>query len=126
MAVSYTHLDVYKRQVYYGAYLPAVFSKIFTGAFSPEGVTGGAVGSVILVITWGVKRGVFSNEAGLGSAPMAHAATSETDPVKQGLYGIFEVFMDTIVICSLSGLTILCAAEGLSLIHISFILTEII
>ena len=98
--------------VYYGAYLPAVFSKIFTGAFSPEGVTGGAVGSVILVITWGVKRGVFSNEAGLGSAPMAHAATSETDPVKQGLYGIFEVFMDTIVICSLSGLTILCAAEG--------------
>ena len=98
--------------VYYGAYLPAVFSKIFTGAFSPEGVTGGAVGSVILVITWGVKRGVFSNEAGLGSAPMAHAATSETDPVKQGLYGIFEVFMDTIVICSLSGLTILCAVEG--------------
>ena len=98
--------------VYYGAYLPAVFSKIFTGAFSPEGVTGGAVGSVILVITWGVKRGVFSNEAGLGSAPMAHAATSETDPVKQGLYGIFEVFMDTIVICSLSGLTILCATEG--------------
>ena len=98
--------------VYYGAYLPAVFSKIFTGAFSPEGVTGGAVGSVILVITWGVKRGVFSNEAGLGSAPMAHAATSETDPVKQGLYGIFEVFMDTIVICSLSGLPILCAAEG--------------
>ena len=98
--------------VYYGAYLPAVFSKIFTGAFSPEGVTGGAVGSVILVITWGVKRGVFSNEAGLGSAPMAHAATSETDPVKQGLYGIFEVFMDTIVICSLSGLTILFAAEG--------------
>ena len=87
-------------------------TKIFTGAFSPEGVTGGAVGSVILVITWGVKRGVFSNEAGLGSAPMAHAATSETDPVKQGLYGIFEVFMDTIVICSLSGLTILCAAEG--------------
>ena len=67
--------------VYYGAYLPAVFSKIFTGAFSPEGVTGGAVGSVILVITWGVKRGVFSNEAGLGSAPMAHAATSETGPV---------------------------------------------
>ena len=93
-------------------FMPAVFSKIFTGAFSPEGVTGGAVGSVILVITWGVKRGVFSNEAGLGSAPMAHAATSETDPVKQGLYGIFEVFMDTIVICSLSGLTILCAAEG--------------
>ena len=98
--------------VYYAGTLPAVFAKIFTGAFSPEGVTGGAVGSIVLVITWGVKRGVFSNEAGLGSAPMAHAATSETDCVKQGLYGIFEVFMDTIVICTLSGLTILCAAEA--------------
>ena len=70
---------------------------------------------MMLVITWGVKRGVFSNEAGLGSAPMAHAATSETDCVKQGLYGIFEVFMDTIVICTLSGLTILCAAKGAGL-----------
>ena len=55
---------------------------------------------------------MFSNEAGLGSAPIAHATTSETDPVKQGLYGIFEVFMDTIVICSLSGLTVLCAMKG--------------
>ena len=92
--------------------LPTVFRDIFVGAFSPDGVTGGAVGSVILCITWGVKRGVFSNEAGLGSAPMAHAATSETDPVKQGLYGIFEVFMDTIIVCTLSGLTILCGYYG--------------
>ena len=92
--------------------LPTVFHDIFVGAFSPEGVTGGAVGSLILCITWGVKRGVFSNEAGLGSAPMAHAATSETDPVKQGLYGIFEVFMDTIIVCTLSGLTILCGYYG--------------
>ena len=101
--------------IYYAGTLPSVFHDIFVGAFTPAGVTGGAVGSMILVITWGVKRGVFSNEAGLGSAPMAHAATSETDPVKQGLYGIFEVFMDTIVICSLSGLTILCAAKGAGL-----------
>lgn len=85
--------------VYYAGTLPAVFKDIFVGAFSPAGVTGGVVGSVIMVISWGVKRGVFSNEAGLGSAPMAHATTSETDPVKQGLYGIFEVFVDTIVIC---------------------------
>lgn len=98
--------------VYYAKYIPAVFADIFAGAFSPQGVTGGAVGSVILVITWGVKRGVFSNEAGLGSAPMAHAATSEVDPVKQGLYGIFEVFMDTIVICTLTGLTVLLAAKA--------------
>ena len=101
--------------IYYAGTLPSVFHDIFVGAFTPAGVTGGAVGSMILVITWGVKRGVFSNEAGLGSAPMAHAATSETDPVKQGLYGIFEVFMDTIVICTLSGLTILCASKGAGL-----------
>lgn len=98
--------------VYYAKYIPGVFADIFAGAFSPEGVTGGAVGSIVLVITWGVKRGVFSNEAGLGSAPMAHAATSEVDPVKQGLYGIFEVFMDTIIICTLSGLTVLLAAKA--------------
>lgn len=98
--------------VYYAKYIPSVFADIFAGAFSPEGVTGGAVGSIVLVITWGVKRGVFSNEAGLGSAPMAHAATSEVDPVKQGLYGIFEVFMDTIIICTLSGLTVLLAAKA--------------
>ena len=101
--------------IYHADVLPAVFRDIFVGAISPEGVTGGAVGSMLLCITWGVKRGVFSNEAGLGSAPMAHAATSETDPVKQGLYGIFEVFMDTIIICSLSGLTVLCAAYGAGL-----------
>ena len=90
--------------------LPRVFGLIFRGAFSPEAVTGGAAGMTIkLCIEWGVKRGVFSNEAGLGSAPIAHAASSESNPVKQGLYGIFEVFMDTIVICSLSGLTILVA-----------------
>lgn len=89
------------------ANIPTVFHDIFAGAFSPQGITGGAVGSVMLVITWGVKRGVFSNEAGLGSAPMAHAATSETDCVKQGLYGIFEVFVDTIIICTLTGLTLL-------------------
>ena len=93
--------------------LGGVFHDIFTGAFTPHGVTGGAVGSMMLVITWGVKRGVFSNEAGLGSAPIAHATTSETDCVKQGLYGIFEVFMDTIVICTLTGLTLMCGLRGL-------------
>lgn len=92
--------------------IPPVFHDIFVGAFTPSGVTGGAIGSMMLVITWGVKRGVFSNEAGLGSAPIAHSATSETDPVKQGLYGVFEVFMDTIVICTLTGLALLCSAYG--------------
>ena len=100
--------------VYYGAYLPAVFSKIFTGAFSPEGVTGGAVGSVILVITWGVKRGVFSNEAGLGTGSIAHACADTKKPVKQGMFGIFEVFADTIVICTLTALVILCSGTPVS------------
>ena len=96
--------------------VPHVFGMIFQGAFSPEAVTGGAAGiGMKLCITWGVKRGVFSNEAGLGSAPIAHAASSESNPVRQGLYGIFEVFMDTIVICTLSGLTILLALDSSTL-----------
>lgn len=93
--------------------VPHVFAMIFQGAFTPQGVTGGVAAITIKsCIEWGVKRGVFSNEAGLGSAPIAHAATSETNPVKQGLYGIFEVFMDTIVICTLSGLTLLLALDA--------------
>ncbi len=86
-----------------------VFAMIFQGAFSAKAALGGAFGITIMqTIKKGVGRGVFSNEAGLGSAPMAHAASSETNPVKQGLYGIFEVFMDTIVICSLTSLSVLC------------------
>ena len=89
--------------------IPGVLGEIILGAFSPEAVTGGGVGAFTLAISWGVKRGVFSNEAGLGTAPMAHANTTETEPVKQGFYGIFEVFMASIVICTLTGLSLLCA-----------------
>ena len=93
--------------------LGKVFAMIFKGAFSAEAALGGAAGITIMTtIQKGVGRGVFSNEAGLGSAPIAHAATSEKDPVKQGLYGIFEVFMDTIVICTLTALTLLCGVES--------------
>ena len=91
----------------YANTLPAVFHDIFEGAFTPSGVTGGVVGSMVLVITWGVKRGVFSNEAGLGSAPMAHAASDTQEPVEQGMWGVFEVFVDTIVICTLTSMAIL-------------------
>ena len=88
-----------------------VFAMIFKGAFNAEAALGGAFGITIMTtIQKGVGRGVFSNEAGLGSAPMAHASSSERDPVKQGLYGIFEVFMDTVVICTLTALTLLCGA----------------
>ena len=95
--------------------IPGVFADVFAGAFSPAGATGGAVGSMMLALSWGVKRGVFSNEAGLGTAPMAHANTSETVPVKQGFYGVFEVFMASIVICTLTGLSLLCSG-----IHINY------
>ena len=88
--------------------LGEVFGMIFRYAFRADAILGGTVGTaLILTIKKGVGRGVFSNEAGLGSAPMAHAATSETDPVKQGLYGIFDVFMDTVVICTLTALAVL-------------------
>ncbi|MDO4812415.1 MAG: sodium:alanine symporter family protein [Eubacteriales bacterium] len=90
--------------------IPGVFASIFKGAFNPTAAVGGVVGiSIKTAITKGVGRGVFSNEAGLGSAPIAHAATSEKNPVRQGLYGIFEVFMDTIVICTLTSLVVLCS-----------------
>ena len=90
-----------------------IFAMILKGAFRAEAALGGAFGITLMTtIQKGVARGVFSNEAALGSAPIAHAATSETDPVKQGLYGIFEVFMDTIVICTLTALTVLCGIEA--------------
>ena len=98
-------------------HLGEMFMMIIKGAFSPEAVLGGGFGiSVASTISKGIGRGVFSNEAGLGSAPMAHAATSETDPVKQGLYGIFEVFVDTNIICTLTVLTMLCGSfNGVSI-----------
>lgn len=90
------------------AHVPAVFASIFEGAFSPQAAVGGIAGFTMLnAMQRGVARGVFSNEAGLGSAPMAHAATSETNPVRQGLYGIFEVFVDTIVVCTLTAFVVL-------------------
>ena len=93
--------------------ISTVIGMIFKCAFDPQAMLGGAVGITIMQsIQMGVARGVFSNEAGLGSAPIAHAATSETDPVKQGLYGIFEVFMDSIVICTLTSLALLCGLMG--------------
>ena len=89
--------------------VPAVFGMIFEGAFSPSAVTGGAVGSFFLSMQKGVSRGIFSNEAGLGTGSIAHACADTQKPVKQGLFGIFEVFTDTIVICTLTALVILCS-----------------
>lgn len=89
--------------------VPAVFKSIFQGAFSPASVTGGAVGSFFMSMKKGVSRGIFSNEAGLGTGSIAHACADTSKPVKQGFFGIFEVFVDTIVICTLTALVILCS-----------------
>ena len=89
--------------------IPHVFASIFKGAFSPASVTGGAVGSFFMSMKKGVSRGIFSNEAGLGTGSIAHACADTRKPVKQGVFGIFEVFIDTIVICTLTALVILCS-----------------
>ena len=87
--------------------VPAVFAAIFQGAFNPTAVTGGIVGSFFVSMQKGVSRGIFSNEAGLGTGSIAHACADTNDPAKQGMFGIFEVFMDTIVICTMTALVIL-------------------
>ena len=89
--------------------IPSVFSLIIEGAFNPASVTGGAVGSFFMSMKKGVSRGIFSNEAGLGTGSIAHACADARKPVKQGFFGIFEVFVDTIVICTLTALVILCS-----------------
>ena len=89
--------------------IPTVFASIFKGAFSPASVTGGAVRSFFMSMKKGVSRGIFSNEAGLGTGSIAHACADTRKPVKQGFFGIFEVFVDTIVICTLTALVILCS-----------------
>ena len=87
--------------------VPAVFASIFRGAFDPAAVTGGVVGSFFVSMTKGVSRGIFSNEAGLGTGSIAHACADTQKPIKQGMFGIFEVFVDTIIICTMTALVVL-------------------
>ena len=90
------------------ASIPTAFAAIIKGAFNPASVAGGLAGvGIKTALTKGVGRGIFSNEAGLGSAPIAHAAADVDHPVKQGIYGVFEVFMDTIVVCTMTALVVL-------------------
>ena len=108
MAIMYILLALGVIVVHVGA-VPAVFSSIIRGAFDPAAVTGGAVGSFFMSMKKGVSRGIFSNEAGLGTGSIAHACADTRKPVKQGFFGIFAVFVDTIVICTLTALVILCS-----------------
>ena len=94
--------------------VPGVFAQIVSGAFTPRAATGGIIGSMFLSMKKGVSRGIFSNEAGLGTGSIAHACADTGNAVHQGMFGIFEVFMDTIVICTLTGLVILLAAPNIS------------
>ena len=94
--------------------IPSVFVSIFKGAFRPSAVTGGIVGSMIMSVKKGVSRGIFSNEAGLGTGSIAHACADTRKPVKQGMFGIFEVFTDTIVICTLTAIVILCSGTSIA------------
>lgn len=89
--------------------VPGALCAIMQGAFHPRAVTGGVVGSVLTTLRVGISRGVFTNEAGMGTAGIAHAAASVEHPVQQGLMGIVEVFLDTIVICTVTALVILCS-----------------
>ena len=94
--------------------VPAVFASIVSGAFNPAAVTGGVVGSIFLSMQKGVSRGIFSNEAGLGTGSIAHACADTDKPVQQGMFGIFEVFMDTVVICTMTALIVLLGNTGIS------------
>ena len=94
--------------------VPAIFCQIVEGAFKPSAVTGGVVGSFFLSMKKGVSRGIFSNEAGLGTGSIAHACADTQKPVKQGFFGVFEVFADTIVICTLTALVILLSGVPIS------------
>ena len=94
--------------------VPTVFYNIFYGAFNPSAITGGVVGSLFVSMQKGVSRGIFSNEAGLGTGSIAHASADTSESVGQGLYGIFEVFADTIIICTLTATTILVSGTPIT------------
>ncbi|MCC5912446.1 MAG: sodium:alanine symporter family protein [Clostridiaceae bacterium] len=95
--------------------VPAAFASIFTYAFTPHAAIGGAAGAALsTVVRWGVARGVYSNEAGMGTAPIAHSAAVTDHPVRQGFWGIFEVIFDTLVICTITALVILTTGTWVS------------
>lgn len=111
MAVSYIILAVGVVLLNIGR-VPTVFQSIIAGAFHPAAFTGGVIGSMFMAMRRGVSRGIFSNEAGIGTGSIAHSCADTNEPVAQGLYGIFEVFADTIVVCTLTALVILCSGAA--------------
>lgn len=113
MSLVYIILTVTIILINTDALVPAI-KMIFKGAFTPRAVTGGAIGSMSRAALIGASRGVFSNEAGLGTSGMSHSVASDANPKTQGLFGIFEVFVDTVLICTLTALTILCSGVNIN------------
>lgn len=108
MALVYTLTSIYVL-IRYAQNIPSVFGMIFKHALTPTAASGGFMGAtVMLAIRWGLARGVYSNEAGTGMAPLAHSSAMVNHPVKQGLWGLVEVFIDTIVVCTMTALVVLC------------------
>ena len=111
--------------------IPSALALIVTQAFAPEPLVGGAVGSFLMTLMWGVRRGLFSNEAGQGSAPIAHATAKTKEPVREGLVASLGPFIDTLVICSMTGLVIVTSGayknkveQPLQLSAVEAVLTE--
>ena len=126
MALAYTVVSIVVLVLNAGN-IPGAFGMIFKGAFTPTAASGGFLGStVMLAVRWGLARGVYSNEAGTGMAPLAHSSSNANHPAKQGLWGITEVFVDTIVVCSMTGLVVLTSgvwdngASGAALTSLAF------
>nr|WP_042455366.1 sodium:alanine symporter family protein [Simiduia agarivorans] len=109
MAVTYILCGLFVL-IYHAAELPAAIALVIESAFNPEAALGGAAGvTLMMAIQFGVARGVFSNEAGLGSAPIAHAAAATNSPIRQGVIAMLGTFIDTIVVCSITGLAIVAS-----------------
>lgn len=126
MALAYTIVAIIILIMNVGN-IPSCFGMIFKYAFTPHAATGGFAGStVMLAVRWGLARGVYSNEAGTGMAPLAHSSSNANHPARQGLWGITEVFVDTIVVCTMTGLVVLvtgvwdCGEVGAALTSLAF------
>jgi len=114
MALLYIIFAVIVICAHAGNIIPS-FGKIFQTCFTPQALFGASTGIILKeTVVWGLRRAAFSNEAGLGSAAIAHAAAETKGPVNQGLFGIFEVFIDTIVICTLTAMTLICSGVDLN------------
>ncbi len=125
MAIMYVVGALYILAVNW-AQIPHGFALIFKNAFAPESLVGGGVASFLLTLMWGVKRGLFSNEAGQGSAPIAHAAAKTKEPVREGLVALLEPFIDTLVICTMTGLVIVMTGAWHERVPQSFGLKDVV